>query len=114
MPPAGKRGNHRPAFSRLFFETADEAIRPKTMRREDMSIALQDDMFTPDVIADPYSYYGRLRDADPVHWNEKYELWVITRHDDLVWLTRHHELFSSAVFKNDPRLPYPAIEESDL
>jgi cytochrome P450 len=79
-----------------------------------MSIALRDDMFTPDVIADPYAYYGRLRDEDPVHWNETYELWVVTRHDDLVWLTRHHELFSSAVFKNDPRPPYPDIDESDL
>src|SRR5580700_8892020 len=79
-----------------------------------MSIALQDDMFTADVIADPYSYYGRLRDEDPVHWNETYALWVITRHDDLVWLTRHHELFSSAVFRNDPRPAYPAIDESDL
>src|SRR5580704_2101807 len=79
-----------------------------------MSIALQDDMFTREVITDPYTYYGRLRDEDPVHWNEKYELWVITRHDDLVWLTRHHELFSSAVFKNDPRPAYPAIDESDL
>jgi cytochrome P450 len=71
-------------------------------------------MFAPDTIADPYTYYGRLRDEDPVHWNEPYELWVITRHDDLVWLTRHHELFSSAVFKNDRRPPYPAIDESDL
>jgi cytochrome P450 len=75
---------------------------------------VQDDMFTPDVIADPYAYYGRLRDQDPVHWNESYALWVVTRHDDLVWLTRHHELFSSAVFKNDPRPPYPDIDESDL
>ncbi len=72
------------------------------------------DMFTPDVIADPYTYYGRLRDEDPVHWNEMYALWAITRFDDLVWLTRHHELFSSAVFKNDPRPAYPAIDESDL
>lgn len=75
---------------------------------------IQDDMFTPDVIADPYAYYGRLRDEDPVHWNEAYELWAVTRHDDLVWLTRNHELFSSAVFKNDPRGPYPGIDESDL
>src|SRR5246500_5591496 len=79
-----------------------------------MNTVVQDDMFTPDVIADPYTYYGRLRDADPVHWNEKYELWAVTRYDDLVWLTRHHELFSSAVFKNDPRPAYPAIDESDL
>ena len=75
--------------------------------------AISDDMFTRDVIADPYPYYGRIRDEDPVHWNELYGLWVITRHDDLVWLTRHHELFSSAVFKNDPRPAYPAIDESD-
>jgi cytochrome P450 len=79
-----------------------------------MATAVRDDMFTPDVIADPYSYYGRLRDQDPVHWNETYALWVITGYDDLVWLTRHHELFSSAVFKNDPRPPYPAIDESDM
>jgi cytochrome P450 len=71
-------------------------------------------MFTPDVIADPYAYYGRLRDEDPVHWNDAYALWVITRHDDVTWMTRHNELFSSAVFKNDPKPAYPAIDESDL
>jgi cytochrome P450 len=79
-----------------------------------MATVVQDDMFTPDVIADPYTYYGRLRDEDPVHWNEAYALWVITRHDDVTWMTRHNELFSSAVFKNDPRPAYPAIDESDL
>ena len=79
-----------------------------------MAATVKDDMFTPDVIADPYGYYGRLRDEDPVHWNYNYALWVITRHDDVTWLTRHHELFSSAVFKNDPRPAYPAIDESDL
>jgi len=76
--------------------------------------AINDDMFAEDVIVDPYAYYGRLREEDPVHWNEKYALWVLTRHDDVVWMTRHHELFSSAVFKNDPRPAYPDINESDL
>jgi len=79
-----------------------------------MPVAMRDDLFTPDVIANPYEYYGQLRDEDPVHWNPSYELWLITRHDDLVWLTRHHELFSSAVFRNDPRPAYPPIAESDL
>lgn len=76
--------------------------------------AITDDMFAPDVIADPYAYYGRLRDEDPVHWNEEYALWVITRHEDVVWMTRHHELFSSAVFRNDPLPPYPRVDETDL
>ena len=79
-----------------------------------MVTAIQDDMFTADVIADPYSYYGRLRHEDPVHWNKSYELWAVTRYDDLVWLTRHNEMFSSAVFKNDPRPAYPDIDELDL
>ncbi|NQW24017.1 MAG: cytochrome P450 [SAR202 cluster bacterium] len=78
-----------------------------------MVTTINDDMFTADVIQDPYRYYGRIRDEDPVHWNELYELWVITRHDDLVWLTRNHEQFSSAVFRDDPRPAYPAIDESD-
>lgn len=79
-----------------------------------MVTAINDDLFTPDVIADPYTYFGRLREEDPVHWNEKYEVWIITRYDDVVWLTRHQEVFSSEVFKRDPRPPYPPIEESDL
>jgi len=79
-----------------------------------MMTAMSNDLFTPEVTNDPYSYFGRLREEDPVHWNELYELWVITRHDDLVWLTRHHELFSSEVLKRDPRPPYPQVYDSDL
>lgn len=79
-----------------------------------MVTTVADDMFTGEAIADPYSYYGKLRDEDPVHWNELYELWVITAHDDLVWMTRHHELFSSEFWKRDKRSPYPAIDESDM
>ncbi len=79
-----------------------------------MSAELQDNLFAPEVIANPYDYYGRVREQDPVRWNKAYELWLITRYEDLVWLTRHHELFSSAVFRNDPRPAYPPIDESDL
>ncbi len=79
-----------------------------------MVTAINDDMFTGAAIADPYEYYGQLREEDPVHWNEKYKLWVLTRYDDVVWCTRHNELFSSAVFKNDPLPPYPEVQESDL
>ena len=79
-----------------------------------MTATVQDDLFSDEVIANPYAYYGQLREEDPVHWNENYALWVITRHDDLVWLTRQHELFSSAVFLNDRRPAYPPIDESDL
>ncbi|MFN0178513.1 MAG: cytochrome P450 [Gemmatimonadales bacterium] len=72
-----------------------------------------DDLFAPDVIADPYDYFGRLRETDPIHWNARSELWIVTRYDDLVWLVRHHELFSSAVIRSDQRPPYPPIDPAD-
>ena len=78
-----------------------------------MVTAISDDLFAPGVIADPYPYFGQLREEDPVHWNEKYGVWILTRYEDVVWLTRHHETFSSETFKRDPRPPYPAIDEED-
>ena len=79
-----------------------------------MVTTINNDLFTPEVINDPYAYFGRLREEDPVHWNEKYEVWIITSYEDLVWIARHPELFSSEVFKRDHRPPYPPIDESDL
>ena len=72
-----------------------------------MVTAINDNMFAPEVIADPYTYYGRLREEDPIHWNELFRQWVITRHDDLVWVARHHELFSSEVLARDTREAFP-------
>jgi cytochrome P450 len=72
-----------------------------------------EDLFAPEVIADPYAYFGRLRETDPIHWNPRAEMWILTRHDDLVWLLRHHELFSSAVIKTDRRPPHPPIDPED-
>src|SRR5499427_9403088 len=100
---SGKRQSRVPCWSRSNFI--------KGRRR---MVTANDDLFTLDVINDPYTYFGHLREEHPVHWNDLYELWVITRHDDLVWLTRHHELFSSEVLKRDPRPPYPQVYESDL
>ncbi len=78
-----------------------------------MRTAIDDEMFSPEAMADPYSYFGAIRDTDPVHWNETYEVWVIASHEDLVWVARRHELFSSAYFKNDPRPPYPPLDEEN-
>ena len=49
-----------------------------------MVTTINDDMFTADVIQDPYTLITVASEMKiPVHWNELYELWVITRHDDL-------------------------------
>ncbi len=39
--------------------------------------------FRPEVIADPYPYYRRYREEDPVHWSEVLDAWVLTRYQDV-------------------------------
>lgn len=72
-----------------------------------------DALFHPEVIADPYPFFARLRAQDPVHWNAPFQLWVVTRYEDVVFMVRNHELFSSAVIRNDRRPPYPPIDPED-
>lgn len=67
------------------------------------------DLFAPEVVRDPYSYYGNLRETEPVCWNSRHSLWLLTRHDDLVWMLKNPDIFSSAYIANDTRPPYPEI-----
>jgi cytochrome P450 len=76
-------------------------------------LAINEDLLGPEAIADPYTYYGRLREEDPIHWNPRYEMWVLTRYDDVVWALRHSEVFSSEIFLRDPHPPLPPILETD-
>ncbi len=75
---------------------------------------LTDDLFAPDVIADPYTYFGHMREIGPVHWNERFKLWLVTGYDELVWILRHNELFSSAVIKDAEAPPYPPVDPDDV
>ena len=42
------------------------------------------DPLLPEVIADPYPHYARLRSEQPIHWNERYRTWFVARYDDAV------------------------------
>ncbi len=58
---------------------------------------------------DPYRVYRELRDVAPVHFAPDSHSWVISRFDDVEWLLRHPEIFSSKtsrrrlVFGDRPR-----------
>jgi pimeloyl-[acyl-carrier protein] synthase len=41
-------------------------------------------LLDPEVLADPYPLYHRLRSEDPVHWDPFLHAWVVTRYDDVV------------------------------
>jgi len=44
--------------------------------------------FRPEVIADPYPYYARYRQEDPVHWSSTLDAWVLTRYEDVSFVLR--------------------------
>jgi cytochrome P450 len=46
-----------------------------------VEVRLEDDLLGEEAIRDPYGYFGRLRDREPVAWNERYRSWVITSHE---------------------------------
>ena len=50
---------------------------------------------------DPYATYKWLRDNDPCYWDEKNQLWVISRHEDVNAISRN-----SARYCNTASLPF--------
>lgn len=46
-------------------------------------------------LGDPHATYRRLRAEDPVHWYEEGDFWVITKYDDIKFISTHPLLFSS-------------------
>jgi hypothetical protein len=43
----------------------------------------------PEVLANPYPLYHRLRNEDPVHWDPFLHTWVVTRYADVVTALQH-------------------------
>jgi cytochrome P450 len=41
-------------------------------------------LLDPEVLADPYPLYHRLRTEAPVHWDPYLHAWIVTRYDDVI------------------------------
>ncbi len=54
------------------------------------------DPYDVEINADPYPTYRRLRDEAPIYYNEPYDLWVLSRHEDVEKGLVDWETFSSA------------------
>src|SRR6266853_1329567 len=46
-------------------------------------------LLDPEVLADPYPLYRRLRTEAPVHWDPYLHAWVVTRYEDVVTVLHH-------------------------
>jgi cytochrome P450 len=59
------------------------------------SMALAEMSLTdPMIQARPKEFYTKLRQEDPVHYDEKLGMWLVSRYDDIVTLLRDHETYS--------------------
>jgi cytochrome P450 len=45
-------------------------------------------LLDPEVLANPYPLYDRLRSEDPVHWDPFLHSWIVTRYEDVVTVLR--------------------------
>jgi cytochrome P450 family 142 subfamily A polypeptide 1 len=44
---------------------------------------------------DPHPVYAWLRQNDPVHWDERYQVWALTKYDEVVRVSKDPQLFCS-------------------
>lgn len=61
----------------------------QTLQREAPPLSLYH-LLDPEVLADPYPLYRRLREDDPVHWDPYLHAWVVTRYADVVSVLHHY------------------------
>ena len=48
-----------------------------------MVISVDDDLLEPGLLQDPYPYYQELRETRPVHWNERWRGWIVSKYEDV-------------------------------
>lgn len=50
---------------------------------------------SPEFLLDPYPVYKRLRERDPVHWSSAWNVWLLTRYDDIITVLRDPTHYSN-------------------
>lgn len=62
----------------------------------DNSVSYDIDVYSDEVLDDPYPHYRVLRQLGPAVWLPKNQLWAVSRHKDVREALRNHQVFSSA------------------
>ena len=61
---------------------------------------------------DPFPVLDRARQEQPVLYAPQFDLWVVTRYDDVLAVLKDHDTFSSAgALKSSPEPFPPEVEE---
>src|SRR3974377_1984624 len=54
------------------------------------------DPYDVHINADPYPTYARLREEAPIYYNERYDFWALSRHEDVKKALTNWQVFSSS------------------
>jgi cytochrome P450 len=54
------------------------------------------DPYDVEINADPYPVYERLREEAPLYYNERYDFWALSRHEDVTKALVNWQVFSSS------------------
>ena len=65
----------------------------------------------PEIIANPYPHYHRLRAADPIHWNEGLQQWDVTSYAGVMEVLRDRRISSDRIVLFERLLPEPMREK---
>jgi cytochrome P450 len=69
--------------------------------------ALDFDPTTPEQRENPFDVLERARREQPVFYAAALDLWVVTRHEDVLTMVKDHETFSSAGALKSSSIPHP-------
>ena len=78
------------------------------MATSDIQTLEEYDLFCDGRLADPYPFFRRLRNEDPVHRSERLDSWLLTRYDDVLAASRDRRFSSDRVSVN-----MSALSEAD-
>ena len=70
-----------------------------------MAAAFTFDRFSAENLSDPYPLYRRLRAEQPVYYSEEFDVWVVSRYDDVRRVLMDPTRFSSAFPIRTPSVP---------
>src|SRR5437762_3947267 len=68
---------------------ANVDVKVASVTESDPSLSLYH-LLDPEVLANPYPLFRRLRTEDPVHWDPFLHAWVVTRYKDVVTVLYQH------------------------
>jgi cytochrome P450 len=76
------------------------------------------DPMTPSHLQEPFAFFAKLREGNPVYWNEQYSFWMLTRYQDVKAALRAPRQFSSVtaieIEKRAEQMPQSAKPSFDI